>query len=206
MITHAPIIRLLALCGALLSGQMTFAADAVPAPVPLGDGKITFTPPPADSWDRSPQASKNVAAFTTKARDGVMAVEVLPSDMVIDQNTADAIQRQLRQSRQKAKAKMILQPTVEPDDRFALRIHERYEAVDKNGVGTGKIADQLHLYRYVGQALLMGTVNTLSDDPEVVKTTQATGEDALLSATGPGAKAPPVRKPATKPATKPAKS
>ena len=93
--------------------------------------------------------------------------------------------------------RLLLQPTVESDDRFALKIHERYEA----GKGEKKqVADVLHLYRYVGRRLVEATVNSVAADADAVKAEHGDAEEALLSATGPGVKA---RKPSSKPAAKP---
>ena len=159
--------------------SVAHAADA-PAPVALGDGAVHFTPPSAESWEPSKHATARILAYTTKKHDAIVAIELLPDDMVVDKETTGAIVKQLRGAH--GQAKVVLQPTVESDERFALKIHERYE------VGKGaniKVADVLHLYRYVGKRLVMATVNSVSDDPEAVKAAHADAQECLVSATGP---------------------
>jgi microcystin degradation protein MlrC len=108
--------------------------------------------------------------------------------MSVDSNMAEALARSLKESHQKKKMKMLLEPTVEPDKRFMLKIHERYEAPSKPGEEpSGKTADSLHLYRNVGDTTLMATFYIVSEDQEAVKAAQATAEEALLSATAAGA-------------------
>jgi hypothetical protein len=93
---------------------------------------------------------------------------------------------------------MLLEPTVESDDRFALLIHERYEVKD------GKVADQVHVYRYVGQRLAMATINAVCDDQADAEAYHKVGQDVLLSINGPGVKTKPGKSATRGATTRPA--
>ena len=60
-------------------------------PVPFGGGKFQFIPPPADTWEPTKQSGDRVMAYTNKSHDAVVALQVLPPDMVIDTQIAQAI-------------------------------------------------------------------------------------------------------------------
>ena len=153
----------------------------------LGNGLVTYTPP--SGWQPG-KTTPNVVSYITPAHDGILAIELLPVDMTMTHDAPNAIVKQLQATRAKSGSKVILAATIEPDDRFALKIHERYE-VGRKDTST-KIADQIHFYRAIGSRFVMLTVNTVADDPETVKSTQKAAEDTLLSATvhRPGEKKP----------------
>lgn len=161
------------------------AAATADNQVPLGDTKFRFTPPPADAWDPVEKTgASGVMAYTAKSHDAIIAVQLLPPDMVIDKDVTAALIKQLKDARQKGKSKFLLEPAAEPDARFALKIRERYE------VKEGKNSEQLHLYRYVGPRLAMVTVNSVAGDAETVAKQLKLGEETLLSVTGPAVKRP----------------
>lgn len=170
-------------CAALRAAD----APAPEAPVPLGKGAVQFTPPPSETWEPSKHQTDRAVAYTTKKHDAMVKIELLPDDMVVDKASTDAILKAIRGF---IKSKILLEPTVESDDRFALKIHERYEVgKDENK----RIADVLHIYMYVGKHMMSVTVNSVATEPEAVEAAHKDAEDALLSATGPGVK---PRKPA----------
>ena len=145
-------------------------------PPSLLGGRIMFTPPPADKWKPADHpANDSTAAFVAENHEGAMALQVLPSDAQLSGQMAQAIVRQLRDNRRRAKQKMALEPKVERDPRFALRIHEKIEEKDK-------IADQLHLYRDLGPRIVMLTVSALVTKDGDPKPVHKAGEDVLLSA------------------------
>ena len=160
-------------------------------PIPLAGGKFEFVPPPSGTWDLADQTTDKAASFSTKDHEATLVIQVLPVNMSVDSNMADALAHSLKESHQKKKIKMMLEPTVEPDQRFMLKIHERYEVPSKPGEGpSGKTADSLHLYRNVGNTTLMATFYIISEDADAVKAAQTIAEDALLSATASGGKGP----------------
>ena len=185
---------------ALFVVHTTFAADTAPETKPLGEGGLIYTPPPDATWQPHNKWSAGLAYYVARGHDGVMVMKIA-ADMEIVAGTSEGLVKQLKAANLKAKTKVLMEPTVEEDVRFALKIHERVE------VGTGdkkKISEQLHLYRYAGKVVVMETVNTVAADPETAKAELSAGEDMLLSLTGPGVKPP--RKVPTRPATKPSAS
>jgi hypothetical protein len=177
LIFAVPAITMI-LCAALRAAD----SPAPEAPVPLGNGAVQFTPPSSETWEPSKHQTDKIVAYTTKKHDAMVKIELLPDDMVVDKSATDAILKAIRGS---IKSKILLEPTVESDDRFALKIHERYE-VGKND--NKRVADVLHIYMYVGKHMMAVTVNSVATEPDAVKAAHKDAEDALLSATGPGVK------------------
>ena len=165
-------------------------------------GTLKYTPPPDETWEAANDCGPKLADYVARSRDARMVMKIA-ADMEINDEVIKAVVRQLKGENQKNKLKVLMEPTAESDDRFALKVHERVE------VGKGdkaKISEQLHLYRFAGTVVVMSTINSVATDPEIVKAQLAAGEQMLLSVTGPGVRPPRVAatKPA-KPTTKPAK-
>ncbi len=195
------IFRLFASIVTIVCFARLAVAEDAPAQVTLGNARLHFTPPPAANWERVEKSTDRLVAFTSVKHDAIVAFELLPDDMTINKAVTAAIIKQLRGEHQKSKAKMLLEPTAEADERFALKVHERYEV---GKTDPKKVSDQLHMYLYVGKYLMMATVNSVADDPATVDATHREAEDALLSATAPGVKPRKVLpRPATKPTPKP---
>jgi hypothetical protein len=151
------------------------AKDAPPGGSLIG-GRLTFTPPPDDAWARATNVnSDDAVAYAAHSHKGAIAVQVLPADAEMSPQMGGAVIRSLRDAHKKANQKVLFGPKVEPDKRFTLRVHEKYE-VD------GKTADELHLYRNVGPRIVMVTVNAwVADDKEAMSIHNA-AEDLLVSA------------------------
>jgi hypothetical protein len=161
--------------------------------VPIGDGRFQFTPPAADQWEAVDQENPNVIVYRTKKKDALVAVQMLPGEMEINADVTAALLKQLRETHQQKREKMILEPTVESDDDLALRVHERY-------MQHRKIADRVHMYRLVGKRMALAVVNSKGQSEDETKAVQAAAKEALLSVTGPVKNA---KRAATGPATRP---
>ena len=158
------------------------APDAAPSTQPAVkaalDGAVEYVPPAG--WKAAPGSSRpNRGAFVSPHGDGMIAIDLLPPASDVFPNMGGAVVKQLREWRKSKGQKIVLDPRVERDPRFALRVHEQY-ATDEKGE---RVADQLHLYRRVGPRVVMVTVNAVTPDPERAKAIQATGEETALSAT-----------------------
>jgi hypothetical protein len=194
--------RWLALSAIMICATVAVAADpptTAPAMIPLGSASgFQFTPPPPDGWDPIKQQSPTIASYISKKHDAVLALQVLPPKVVIDQKYGELVVKQLKDAHAQKKVKMVMEPTIESDSRFALFVRERYEVAAKPGQASDpKVAEQLHIYRNVGPRVVECTINTVSDDADAIKAQQTAAEDALLSAAPLSAAAP--RKPATRP-------
>jgi hypothetical protein len=164
----------------LTFAAMARSADEKPKDLPpdgsLIGGRLTFTPPPEDAWARATNVnSDDAAAYAARDEKGAIAIQVLPADAEMSPQMGGAVIRSLRDAHKKANQKILFGPKVEPDKRFTLRVHEKYE-VD------GKTADELHLYRNVGPRIVMLTVNAWVDDDHAAKPIHKAGEDLLVRA------------------------
>lgn len=164
----------------LTLGAIAWSADEKPKDAaPEGSligGRLTFTPPPEDAWARATNVnSDDAVAYAAHSHMGAIAVQVLPADAEMTPQMGGAVVRSLRDAHKKANQKVLFGPKIEPDKRFTVRVHEKYE-VD------GKTADELHLYRNVGPRIVMVTVNAWVEDEPEAKPIHKAGEDLLASA------------------------
>jgi hypothetical protein len=155
-------------------------ADGKPKDAPpdgsLIGGRLTFNPPPADTWARATNVNADdAAAYAARNEQGAIAIQVLPADAEMTPQMGGAVIRSLRDAHKKANQRILFGPKVEPDKRFTLKVHEKYEV-------NGKTADELHLYRNVGPRVVMVTVNAWVADDSAAKAIHETGEDLLASA------------------------
>ncbi|MDB5298110.1 MAG: hypothetical protein JWO31_4093, partial [Phycisphaerales bacterium] len=104
----------------------------------------------------------------------MLSVEALPTDQVIKPELAPKMILLMKQNRAKSGDKPTQDPAVEKDDRWVIRIRERFTAKD------GKPGEQLHLYRAVGARFLLVTCKTFGGDK--MKDQFAAAEAASLSA------------------------
>lgn len=163
----------------LVSCQLIFSADEKPASssdASLIGGRLRYLPPPDDTWERAHNVNADdAAAYAGRTHQGAIAIQVLPADAQMSPQMGGAVVRALRDAHKKADQKVLFGPKVEPDKRFALRVHEKYQSGDK-------IADELHLYRTVGPRVVMVTVNAWVTDEAGAKPIHVAGEDVLVSA------------------------
>lgn len=168
-----PVAVLLLACG------FAWSADEKPKDAKDGSligGRLTYAPPPDDAWERAENVNADdAAAYAGRSHQGAIAIQVLPADAEMTPQMGGAVIRALRDAHKKADQKVLFGPKVEPDKRFALRVHEKYQEGEKT-------ADELHLYRTVGPRVVMVTVNAWVGDDAAAKAIHAAGEDVLVSA------------------------
>lgn len=151
------------------------ASDESGPPASLLQGKITYQPPSGDSWERAHNIEgETAAAYVSESLQGAIAIQVLPEDARINPQMGPAIVRTLRQNHKNAGQKIIMDPKVERDSRFDMRVHEKYQQGDK-------IADELHLYRDLGPRVVMVTASAMGQAKDA-KTIHKAGEQVLLNA------------------------
>ena len=143
----------------------------------FASGAYHFIPLPAPDWaPYKPNAAAESILFVNTTRDGQIQLALEPKDTSIDKSNADILAttfvKKIKETHTKNKTVMVMEPTIERDERFLIVIHEKY----KVGKAT---ADELHVYKNVGPRLVEMTVNTVASDPDKVKTTHDQGESLL---------------------------
>lgn len=168
-----PVVSLALLC-LLWTGAIAANDESEPS-ASLLQGRITYQPPSADSWERAHNIEgETAAAYVSESLQGAIAIQVLPEDARITPQMGPAIVRTLRQNHKNAGQKIIMDPKVERDSRFDMRVHEKYQQGDK-------IADELHLYRDLGPRVAMVTASAMGQSKDA-KTIHKAGEQVILSA------------------------
>jgi hypothetical protein len=174
-------------CGAASAGAAGKArtgpgGGSAPATQPgvkesLADGVVEFSRP-AD-WE---EAKKNRtplrAAWVSPDHKGMILVEVWPEGDINEGTGAKTVAKLRADRKKQAGVKVLMEPAVEKDPRFAMRIHEKYEYT-----ADGTVDDVLRLGRKVGGRVLMVTVWSKSPDDARDKEIHQTGETVMLSAT-----------------------
>jgi hypothetical protein len=160
-----------------LVGMVTIllgAGVSGPRTAKLLKGRIVYTPP--EGWELSIGSSDDTTgAWSQPEGSGILAIQALPGNAVVDKGAGRAIVRQLHENHLKAKDEIVLEPRLEDDDRFSIRIHEKYKR-------KGQLSDEMHYYKMVGSRACMLTVNAVTDDEADAKKVHAVGEAVLLSA------------------------
>lgn len=165
----------------VLLAAVAFAYSAEDSPKTKSDGslvggRLRYTPPPAEVFERAANVnSDDAAAYAGRNHQGAIAIQVLPVDAEMGPEMGGAVIRALRDAHKKANQKILFGPKVEPDKRFALRVHEKYQSGEK-------VADELHLYGTVGPRVVMVTANAWVTDDAGAKPIHQAGEDVLVSA------------------------
>jgi len=152
------------------------AEDSKPAAATLLDGKISYVVPAHWTAVKSSLPSDIAATYVAPDHDGVLLIEVLPEKAWIAPEAGPKLAAQFRASRKKAGETIVLDPKVEKDSHFSIRIHEKY----KNKQGA--VADELHLYKKIGDRPVSVTVQSFSEDEHHVETIHKVGSDTLISA------------------------
>lgn len=166
-------ILLLAICTFMLSAaeKTRNESDAT-----LIGGRFHYAPPPEEDWQQAENVKGDDAvAFARRDHQGAIALQILPADAEMVPEMGPAIIRSLRDTHKKADQKILYGPKIEPDKRFALKIHEKYQVGEK-------VSDELHIYRSVGPRVAMLTVNAWVTDESRTKQVHNVGEDVLVSA------------------------
>jgi hypothetical protein len=146
-----------------------------PATALMLNGRIEFTPPAGWKQVKNDQSPEMMMVYIADDHDGFFRLVVLPENAAIDADAARKYVAQLRNSHKNANQDMVKGPDIEKDDRFAIRIHERYKIKDKT-------ADETYLYRLVNGRAMELQVQSISDDAAHVAGVHKTAEDVLLSA------------------------
>ena len=181
-------MRALGLIVLVLLAGVGIAAPAADSDQPgrLAEGKIHYMPP--EGWAENRRGGKfDTVLYLAPDKNAVLSVEAPPDMDDISPAAGGKLIVKLREMRKAKGQKSTLGPRVEADNRFDLKIHEKYEF-------KGKVFDQVHLYRRVGPRIVMVTANALDEGDRVQKVHEVAEAVALSAATkGQQPKAPTSR-------------
>jgi hypothetical protein len=161
------------------------AKPAATAPTRVRDGLVNgalrYLVPP--EWEITERGADRMTVFYRhKPERAHYSMQVTQQAQGIPQNDArfkkqmvETILNFANEDLKRRKVEVLDPPTVERDDRFLLRVHERFKEGDT-------IVDVIHIYRGLGLNLVSLTSSTSSEEANQVKAVHAAGEMVLLSA------------------------
>jgi hypothetical protein len=145
---------------------------------PLLDGSIRYAPPSAAAgWKFIGKTDDNLkAAYVIEEGKGRIDITVSPQTRDVPDTYAKQmaliIGKGIRADADRVGRTMLLQPRVEKDERFFLKIHDRISGEDG-------IRDRLQLYRVMGLNIVHVAVIALKDTPEEAAPIHIAGEELL---------------------------
>jgi len=134
---------------------------------------VEFYPP--EGWAAAKAKDETTTKAFWKGRETFMAVRLLPASAKLYLSAGPILAKQMLEKIQGENSTIVLEPKVEEDGRFLVRVHEQHKVGEK-------IADQLCLYRPVAGRLLMATIFTTEPQEEDVLAAHKAGEDLLIGA------------------------
>ncbi|WP_428939863.1 hypothetical protein [Fontivita pretiosa] len=180
----------LSLC--LLVWVCNFCAAQEPTTSPatdtLLDGKLVYTPPPG--WQLLGKFEDRRVGYGLGEGRAHMTLLATPQQNTIPDELAPKLAARIRQTilqeQQRGNLELVLEPRVEPDPRFLLRVHDRYHA-------QGKFGDRLQLFRGIGRNLVSVTVVALTDNEQEAAQIHEAAETAMQTVHLAGTKPPVIR-------------
>jgi hypothetical protein len=145
---------------------------------PLIDGSIRYlAPPAADGWKLFARSDDNRrATYVTEDGKGRLDVNVTPQTRDVPDEYARQmaliIGKTVRENADRDGRTILMQPRVEKDERFFLKMHDRLS-------GENGISDRLQLYRVMGLNIVHVAAIALKDTPEEARPIHAAGESLL---------------------------
>jgi hypothetical protein len=142
---------------------------------PLLEGVIRYQPPAG--WELVRKSDTNLQA-NYKTADGIGRIEINVSPQTRDvpptfaQQMAKIIGKGVREDADRNSNTILMQPRVEKDERFLLRMHDRTAGAE----GT---CDRVQLYRVMGLNIVHVAASAQTDSPEQAKAIHAVGESLL---------------------------
>jgi hypothetical protein len=135
---------------------------------------------------RSPTDSSCSASATTTSAPGsrpiddsaLLQITVAPQTTTIDDHLGpklgQLVIKTINEQAAKGEIETIAPPKMETDDRFLLRVHDRFKQ-------KGKTCDRVQLYRGVGKFLVSVTATAFTDDSKKSKPIHLLGEQLMQS-------------------------
>jgi hypothetical protein len=157
-----------------------YAQQPAPTSAPaamLSKGEIAYTAP--DGWKSLGESTDDRRAGWQLGNDeALIVVQVAPQTQTISESLGPKLKAQVLQTLKAEAAKgnitPIVEPTVETDPPFLLKIHDVFRAKEK-------YSDRMQFYRGVGRNIVTVVANSFSEDPQKAAAVHAIGEQVARS-------------------------
>jgi len=154
----------------------------------LLEGKLVYTPPPG--WQLLGKFEDRRVGYGLSEGRAHLTLLATPQQNTIPDELAPKLAARIRQTilqeQQRGNLELVLEPRVEPDARFLLRVHDRYRA-------QGKFGDRLQLFRGVGRNLVSVTVVVLTENEQQAAQIHEAAETLMQTVHLAGTKPPVIR-------------
>ena len=128
----------------------------------LLDGSIRYVMPP--KWELISKTPDGKSASWRSGESGALIITVTPQDQQLQDSAKDQIAmiigKGIRESAKKENHDLVLQPRVEKDDRFFLKVRDAQRIADD------KIVDRIQIYRLMGLNLVHIAATAWVESPE----------------------------------------
>ena len=181
-------VAVICILGCLLAAGPAAQPPAKPASKPtrvrdgLVNGALRFLVPP--EWEITERSADRMQVFYRhKPERAVYSMMVTQQGQVIPQNDArlkkqmtETILNWANEELKKRKVEVIEPPSVVRDDRFLLKVHEKFKDGDA-------IVDAIHIYRGIGLNLVSVTSSTTNEEAGQLQAVHDAGALLLMSVT-----------------------
>jgi hypothetical protein len=168
----------LILCTSACAADEPATAPAQSATDTLDHGAIDYAAPASPQWKLIGKRSDDLSAGYRAEDQSEIVIVAAPQKQAIQNGLGAVLAKRIKETVQAEAAKgnieIIEQPKVEPDDRFLLRMRDKFKA-------QGKTIERLELFNGVGKNLISVTIKSLSDDADQTKKIFEAGEEVMLS-------------------------
>jgi len=159
------------------SGPTTRPAPTTQAAVTLAAGAIRFDVPEGLRL-LGKRVDDLSASFAPPDDSALLTLVVAPQQSSVDDRLArklgPLIVKTIEQQAAKGEIESLSPPKIERDNRFLLRVHDRFRA-------QGKTGDRVQLYRGLGKYLISVTATDFTETPDRAGLTHIQGEHLVLS-------------------------
>jgi hypothetical protein len=181
--------------------QPATTPTTAPAEIFLDGGKLVFTPPGELTFLGKRDDDRSVG-FSLGDNHALLTILVTPQKEHFPRSAAPGLAKLLgdtiRTEAKRGEIDIVMHPKVEPDDRFLVVVHDRFNTDERFG-------DRRQMYRSIGFHLCCVVATAFTEDQAEAKRVHELGAQMLLSVrpNKPGARKPVAtpRTPATRPIT-----
>jgi hypothetical protein len=169
----------LSACAVFMLGA-TILAQPVPATAPgaetLIQGQITYHPP-AEWKSLGKRPDDRSVGYSMGGDQAEIVITVAPQPAAIPRSLGprlfEQVDKAIRADAQRGNIEIVSQPASEADERFLLRVRDRYRT-------RGRFVDRVQLYQGVGKNLVSVVIRANTEDEQQARDVHAIGEQVML--------------------------